>query len=113
MKSLLLDRSSIKELLLAAVAGLAVGTGLSLVMPENEHYTNFTFEQNVSLSNNTKKQTQVQIDGREFNVYDIDDTQLVKSLAPKTNLLENIGELYARVTTKFDIEVSVPNFQLK
>jgi hypothetical protein len=102
-----------KALLLGAVAGVSLGTCLSLVMPEDENHTSFTFEQNVGLSNNSKKPTKLRIGEQIFSAYEIDDERVLKSLAPKANLLENIGELYARVTTKFDIEDSLKNFQVE
>ena len=46
-----------KAFLIGSVAGMTIGSGISLVMPGNEHYTSFTFSQNVGLSSNLQEST--------------------------------------------------------
>jgi hypothetical protein len=81
-----------KAFSIGSVAGIVLGTGISLVMPGNEHYTNFTFAQNVGLSSNLQESTKFQIGDRTFTAYKVDDAKLARRLATKVDMLENLGD---------------------
>ena len=101
-----------KAFLIGSVAGMTIGSGISLVMPGNEHYTSFTFSQNVGLSSNLQESTKFQIGDKTFTAYKVDETQLAKRLAPKADVIESLGELDTSIIARSDLEESEEKIDL-
>jgi hypothetical protein len=93
-----------KAFSIGSVAGIAIGSGISLVMPGNEHYTSFTFDQNVGLSSNLQESTKFQIGNKTFTAYKVDETQLAKILAPKADVIKSLGEMDTSIIARSNIK---------
>jgi hypothetical protein len=100
-----------KAFSIGSVAGIILGWGISLVMPGNEHYTSFTFDQNVGLSSNLPESIEFQIGNQTFTAYEVDDTRLAKRLATKADVLENLGD-EASIIARSDIKESEDKIEL-
>ncbi len=86
----------VKGFTIGSVAGITLGTTLSLVMPPDETYTSFSFEQNVGLSSNQKTPMKFQIGNNRFTAYKIDEERLARSIASKDEVLASINRLNAK-----------------
>jgi hypothetical protein len=100
-----------KAFSIGSVAGIILGSGISLVMPGNERYTSFTFAQNVGLSSNLQESIKFQIGNQTFTAYEVDDTQLAKRLATKADVIESLGD-EASIIARSQIEESVEKIEL-
>jgi hypothetical protein len=89
-----------KGFLGGSITGLAVGIGITLVMPDKEHYTSFTFEQNVALSDNIQPSTKFQLGNQTFTAYAIDDAKLARTLAVKEAMIASLKEIDAKAIAK-------------
>jgi hypothetical protein len=86
----------VKGFTIGSVAGITLGTTLSLVMPPNETYTSFSFKQNVGLSSNPKTPIKFQIGNNRFTAYKIDEERLARSIASKEAAIASINRVNAK-----------------
>jgi hypothetical protein len=96
----------VKGFLIGSMTGITLGTGLSLVMPPNETFTSFTFDQNVALSNNPQTPNKFQIGNRTFSAYKIDDARLARSIASKQAVIDSLNDINTKAIALSEIEES-------